>query len=397
MSEPKYAYRLPPCPIYDTHRTEAWLEDLAKKGLILTDQGFTCGFLCFEKAQPKAIRYRILPCQPRTFLNDGGPQPAEVELAEEFGWKYHAFHKEFAVFCTEDPSARELETDPQVRAMVVRKHYRKAIRETVFCMLIVAALLAFLLQQGILVYYSTRPVWNSFFWTLLTLSLLPCGVPRLLYLRRLKRQLEMSEMPAREVPTRQESLRYRLLSTLLSVTLICFWVSHFLQIFLPWQAGLWKPVNQHPDDLPVPTLVELAGGGTYDVGTWVSDPNNVVASRSTVLMNRHGEYRQAGVVTQDGETVLSGMILAEYYEMRTEWLAKELFRELGKYYRRGVRDQIEKLPELSVDEADAFSNYLLLRQGNKVLKLQLLQHSPVAIPRIPTKEWAVPAVEAFIK
>ena len=83
MSEPKYAYRLPPCPIYDTHRTEAWLEDLAKKGLILTDQGFTCGFLCFEKAQPKAIRYRILPCQPRTFLNDGGPQPAEVELAEE--------------------------------------------------------------------------------------------------------------------------------------------------------------------------------------------------------------------------------------------------------------------------------------------------------------------------
>jgi len=397
MSEPKYVYRLPPCPAYETERLEAWLEEMAKKGLILTDRGPTYRGFRFEKAQPRAIRYRILPCQRRTLVNDGGPQPAEAELAEEFGWKYHAFHNEFAVFCTEDPNARELETDPQVRAMVVKKHYRKALRQSILMGLFLAMILIALFRQGILVYYAAKPVWHSVFWSALLLSLLPCEVPRLLYLRRLKRQLEVGEMPAREVPSRRAALWHRLGTAVLAVALSCFWVSYFLQIFLPWQAGLWKPADQHPDDLPVPTLVELAGGGTYDVGSWQTDHNLETAVRSTVLMKRHGEYRQAGVVTQDGETVLSGMILAEYYEMRTEWLAKELFRELGKYHRRGVRDQIEKLPELSVNEADAFSNYLLLRQGNKVLKLQLLQHSLVAIPRIPTKEWAVPAVEAFLE
>lgn len=397
MSEPKYTYRLPPCPAYDTQRTEAWLEELAKRGLILTDQGFTCGFLCFEKAQPTAIRYRILPCKARTFLNDGGPEPAQAELAEEFGWKYHAFHKEFAVFCTEDPNAPELETDPQVRAMVVRKQYRKTLRELIVCILILTALLAILLVQGVLVFYATKPVWYSFFWSLLVITMVPNALPRLRYLQRLKRQLELNEMPPREVPSKRDSLRHRTVSVALSVTLICFWIAHFLQFFLPWQAGLWQPVQGHPDDLPVPTLEELAGGGTYDVDTWVTDPNNVIAIRSTLLMKRHGEYRQAGLITRDGEKVLSGMILAEYYEMRTEWLAEELFRELGQYYRVGRYNTDQDLPQLPVDEADAFSNYLLLRQGNRVLKLQLMQVHGVTFSAAPTEEWAVRAAEAFLQ
>ena len=57
--EPRYAYRLPPCPAYDVEGTESWLSEMAKKGFVLTRDGFFAGFGIFEITEPQPLRYRL--------------------------------------------------------------------------------------------------------------------------------------------------------------------------------------------------------------------------------------------------------------------------------------------------------------------------------------------------
>ena len=84
MSEPKYAHRFPPCPVYDIEGLESWLEDLAKQGLVLTKAGLFFGFAEFEKTAPKSMRYRLQPLPKKKFLEDRGPADVAMELAEAY-------------------------------------------------------------------------------------------------------------------------------------------------------------------------------------------------------------------------------------------------------------------------------------------------------------------------
>jgi hypothetical protein len=53
--EPKYAYRLPPCPAYDVEGTERWLSEMARRGLHLSADGFFLGLAVFEKGDGREV------------------------------------------------------------------------------------------------------------------------------------------------------------------------------------------------------------------------------------------------------------------------------------------------------------------------------------------------------
>lgn len=78
-SEPRYAYRLPPCPAYDVEATESWLSAMAQKGFVLTRDGFFLGFATFEKTQPQALRYRLEASEKKLapLSEDSPPEEAE--------------------------------------------------------------------------------------------------------------------------------------------------------------------------------------------------------------------------------------------------------------------------------------------------------------------------------
>ena len=48
----KHVHRPVPCPAYDLAAMEAWLEDMARQGLLLSRDGFFLGFADFEKSTP---------------------------------------------------------------------------------------------------------------------------------------------------------------------------------------------------------------------------------------------------------------------------------------------------------------------------------------------------------
>ena len=87
--EVKYAWRFPPCPGYDVEATESWLQEMAAQGLILSTEGFCAGLGCFERGEPRRLRYR-LEAAPKKPLDEDGPDEEARSLSEAYGWQYVA-------------------------------------------------------------------------------------------------------------------------------------------------------------------------------------------------------------------------------------------------------------------------------------------------------------------
>ena len=123
MAEPRYRYRIPPCPAYDIPAMESWLEDMAAKGLHLTKDGFFGLFTTFEEGPPKKERFRLEPTDRRNglFSEEYDPEDEAVQMLHQMGWTYRARRGQFYIYSTDDPGAPEpehlgnlgLESSPQ--------------------------------------------------------------------------------------------------------------------------------------------------------------------------------------------------------------------------------------------------------------------------------------------
>ena len=148
----KQRWVLVPCPDYDVPAMESWLEEQAMQGLFLSkDDGFFLGLACFETGNPKRVRYRLdaVP-KEKAFSEFDEKKQAAIALAEEMGWEFVAEWKEFLIYRCGDAHLPELNTDPAVQALSL-KRVQNALADRVFSTcyyLFLYPILLFLLQHG---------------------------------------------------------------------------------------------------------------------------------------------------------------------------------------------------------------------------------------------------------
>ena len=111
-------------------------------------------------------------------------------------------------------------------------------------------------------------------------------------------------------------------------------------------------------------------------------------------------FRQYGSVSDDTGILLDGTLVVHYYDLRTPWLARELYREIlfSASLSNGKYDRYQELetPELPVEQAQFYSTrfpYLLLQNGTEVLHVQLIQYSQDHT--IPPEQWIKTAANVF--
>ena len=403
MSDPKYVSRFPPCPLYDVEGIESWLEDLAKQGLILTKGGLFCGFAEFERTQPKPMRYRLQPWpKKRRLIDDEGPHPEAVELAKEYGWDYLCDLGKFAVFACGDPGARELDTDPQIQALSYR-HLYKQKRNGLITTLCVGCLVAgLLLWSGFLTFFLDKPLWYTGIFALAWIASPFFTRNELKQIRELKEKLSMGEPLSRRKDWKRNRHLHWISAGLSAALLLSFNLALILENLVDWEDHHWQPLSEYAGERDFPTMEELAGGGTLDSSIWRVDNNNEIAVRSTLLAKTQMRFEQFGDVKQDGKTVLEGALRVDYYDLRTDWLAKALFREIhhsatlskGKYRQYIALDT----PALPTDEEIAYSTYeptLLLRNGTEVLVVEFSQFDQNIL--MPLEDWTAIVAETFVQ
>ena len=178
--------------------------------------------------------------------------------------------------------------------------------------------------------------------------------------------------------------RYRLsalCSSLLAVLLVCSWFGSRL---FDWEDHCWQTRTA---PLPFAAAEDLYPGSTFTPDEpWVIEEVDHVAERSTWLADRQIKLNQNGSLSPANADLY---LRVAYYDMRSEWLAKALYRELQHQAKLERHYDSRTIADLSTDGEFAWqevvSTCVLLREGDRVLCVRLSQYDE---PYLPLDQWA---------
>lgn len=376
--EPTYRHRLPPCPFYDMAGVECWLEEMAQKGLHLDGpSGFFAGLGTFTEGEPTAVRYRLeaVTKLPTIWDDRESPTDAALDLAEEFGWEYVCRWKEFDIYRTADPLAPELNTDPEVQAQgvkAVEKRLRTAVHNAFFW----ALLYPLLNMRGTVLTLTIHCGLGLMLWIAGLIALhIGKAFYRAWFLSRTRKALQRGERPPRPEDLGLRRKRHYL-SRLLSALA---WVGLLTVVCIRWGNGtmdygeIRQPLTDFAGEVPFATITDFGPeSAVYKSesfpfgGDW-----NTFARWHGPLVREAMVWDENAVLTLPDGNTLSGGLYVQYYDCRSERLARRVAKEL--YWRDRFEWNVEEipLPKLAVDYArgtDRVFNTVILQEGTRVVR-----------------------------
>ena len=396
--EPRYAWRFPPCPGYDVEATESWLQEMAAQGLVLSQEGFFAGFACFEKGEPRRLRYR-LEAAPKKLLDEDGPNEEERSLSEAYGWQYVARRGDFLIYAGEDDGSVELHTDPRVQALsmnLVRRRARGSLLSFVLWLVVYPLALGNFMPLATFLTVGT-PV--SLLGNAVVVWSIGSSAASFASLHRLWKRLKGGQPLDHRKNWRQRAGRYRwslaaygLLCLVFLGCLLALWNADargdFTEPYADWQGRL--PFATLEDFFPGAKFTQREGGGflesTVDVHTDILAPQ---------ILSVH----QTGSLRLPDGSVFSGGLTVDYYETAAPWMARELAREYEWYDRRRNKSSYQPLALPDTLEADYASAYtavfptVVLTKGSRIVRASLYQTSEEA--QIALGDWAAILAESL--
>ena len=378
-----YRYRIPPCSEYNVPAMERWLEDMAAKGLHLSTDGFFGLAATFEEGPPKRERFRLEPTTTKGGIlsNEYAPDEKTQALCAQMGWTYRARRGQFHIWSCDDPHAPELHTDPQIQAMSVAalgKHLRKRL----FGNLFIAALYLFVLYGDIIL---TAAIGYGSWWVVTALGLFTWGLVHqflvILWLARWRKALQNGE------PLPQRQTRPGLYFIGRAVETVSFAAVLVNLVFGSMNIMAETDMRQmeQNDTFPFATAADFYPGSTADRMQGILESEYTVWSDFIAPVNY--DLNEYAKITQDGKS-FDVYLSVNYHELRWEWAAERLARELVSQSGANAVDQtFEKLTngdpiyatELNVEGADScvyFYRYrgsptIVLRSGTTVVRANL--------------------------
>ena len=398
MSEEKYTYRLPPCPWYEVESVQAWLEDMAGRGLVLEKDGFFLGLASFRKTVPQKRKYRLeaVGKKQRALMEEwDGPGELELELAEDFGWEYVARRDQFYIYTTEDEKATEMHTDPAVAAIALKRVVKQQRWNLVDSLFWTALYPLWMIRGGIIsTMLAMGTVWSLAVMGLL-LAKLVGNVVGMVHLHRLRSSLAAGQPPEKSRSWRSRGKWY-IGGRVLALVLVCACVGNLLCV---WSDDLMDvgrvPLQEFAGEPPFAAMAELLDGDFSQENYGFS---NTVRRWSEPVAPENWEWDQIGRVKRPNGTVISGGLDVQYHVLANGLLARHLAWECYTRYRLERNFELLELELPQVDYAVALRGQLhfdtvILRHGSKVLVAQFYQTSET---RMPLEQWAAVFAEGLV-
>lgn len=179
--------------------------------------------------------------------------------------------------------------------------------------------------------------------------------------------------------------------------------------FADWRSTRWQPLDSYTGELPFSSMEKLVSGefqpkealvissvGSQDP-TVLHEYSNHIAERTTLLIPRQYALQQHGTVRAEGIPPLKGSLEVTYYEMLTENMAHQLYRELKSEILRDPDFRILTMPDLPTEQEIAYrhaADILLLQDGCHVLKAVFDQQDGGTV--LALEQWATAMTEVFM-
>lgn len=378
----KNVIRIPPVPPYDVRGTEQWLEQMARKGLHLAEDGVTAEVCLFRKGAPKKTKYRLQPAQKQAGpfdANNGEPDAEARELCEAEGWEYAARRGQFYIYRSDAPAV-ELDTDPAVRAIALNA-VKKRFAGNAFWTVMYLALWLFLRLKGLFIsMFAAVGTPEVLLTVFVFLAEIICSVRGAVWINRLRHG------PAEEREERAKpSWLYpaaRVIRTLLTV---CWFILIFITTLNRASGSDRVPLEEYGFDVPFATLQEIFPGDLYD--PFPMQSFNYVIDKRDVLTPVNIEWDEnADVLGPEGKKVDAGLDVT-YVNYRFEFMAKRAAKEALQWAKRQKYYEPEEINVPGVDFVAAYRNHfmsVILRRGRTVM---VVQFYTTGANKVPTEYW----------
>lgn len=354
----KKAYRFPPCPAYDIEAMEFWLEDMARKGLILTDWGIF-DLAVFEKGTPQNLRFRLEPAPKQAgIINEYDEPPAAArELNADFGWRYVTRRDQFYIYCTDDPAAPELNTDPQIQALTLNLLSRRMQRSLIASIahLIVLYLLHY--RGTLLSYCIVMDLWFMVTLAVSYLLSLSSQIASQFHMAKLHKKLRQWQPLTPKGKTKGQVILYYVnqsFQTLLPLLLLVGCICIMARTDFDENA---IALEEYDNPLPFATMAEFYPDGerTYEENSY---KDSAVFLWDSALTPVNYEYYESSEVKFDDGSAVSGSLWVVYHEAVSPAIARGLAQEHVDQDRNGVinSDKYTTVP-ISGIEADFLNCY----------------------------------------
>lgn len=393
----QHVYRIPPCPSYDIAGMEKWLADLAEKGLFLTKDGFFAGIATFEYGEPKKAKYRLEASQKSTSMwsdNNGEPDPEQIEISLRYSWEYVAKCKDFFIYRSLDPSARELNTDPVVQAIALNA-VKKRQREAVFSSVLLLVGYPLILTRGcpIMTALAIGTWWTAIV-LLFAVLMIADEIRAFMHLKNIQKALIEEGCYALKSDWKKTSVLYfarKVMKTMLIIILICTFL-HAWSLTVTDENKI--PIAEYAGELPFAVMLDFAGEGSSDYKLTMTGLRmgfNTIEEKTDWLATHCIAYNEHAAVRKADGNLLDGGLYVDYYELRSPILGKLLVKELYRFDKMKKDFTLTETPDLMADDAVCYLDNLhfptiIIRKGNIVVKASFYQTSELY--SMSMDEWA---------
>lgn len=354
----KERWLLVPCPDYDVAAMEAWLEQQAQKGLFLSaENGFFLGFACFEVGNPKRVRYRLdaIP-KEKVFADFPENKASAIQLAQEMGWEFVTERREFLIYRCDDETLPELNTDPAVQALSLKRVQRNLssrVWSTCYCFFVYPILLFALRMPAFLLSVLTLGTLRVLALFLITAVMAAGEICDWRRLRKLRNHLQAGgriEHTQENPGWTKRSVAEKIANPILTAV----WIA----LLLSFVVKTGNPARSTQADLnasPLPaasSFLTLPQEDTdeRDELTLLARRDVLVQDNIYMLEERTGSFRYD----------------AEYYDMRAPWLAKWLADDFARYDARGIfSSRTYRITSLDLPALDADTAYCYFLQDTR--------------------------------
>lgn len=390
----KRVYKLMPYPWYKPEEIERWLEEKARNGLFLSKGTVIRFFAAFERQEPKAVRYRL--AAPAGHSDGSGtPSGEEVGIAQEMGWTYTARDGEFAVYRCDDTEAPELNTDPEVEAMSLKRIRRRGmigLFSSIFWLVLLAGLIT--VGRVWLLLLMDESGWMVLSASLMGLIDLVVSAGKTFRLWKLYRRLKNGR-PAKERSLRTLPVTAAQLGNILAlITAVGMMVNCIGYFFTSKDSG-GIPISEYTDPFPFPTMAEMGKEGSFvqeDLQSYNEvQEQEVPLIGKTIRLSENGRFE-----TKDGRKI-QGFWFIDYAQCKNAWLAREFAAECSAEAQRQARKSQSGSIDLPSAESlglDSISGYptellggttLILLRGDRAVQIRFYQRSE---DTLSVDEWA---------
>ena len=383
--------RMPPCPNWDIPSMQSWLEDMAQQGWLLKYPRHRQLTLEFHRTEPQPIRYRMEPTPKLQWSEDAYPEDEQMHLYAQLGWDFVCYYDGFFIYRCTDPAAPELNTDPSLEALMLKK-WKKRKAWGFLCPVFV--LLVFVISWNAGLLLSTVQQGGN-----LIPALAILGIYLTILEYKIQRRLSQiihalqDGKPIPEINWRKKAKQHRVITTVMVVfSILIFLYAHAHNLANLADLG-WVSLEEWNEPVPFVTMQELDPDTLTDKFDRISNPEG--KKWFSIISPVNYEWIDGGTLqTGDWSTRFSSLLHINYHETISPIIARQLAKEYQHRYTSAyqLENKYWHILDLGIDHAMGYypredaMTIVVLCHKNVVVWCKCGSSDPEGI--LTTENWA---------